>query len=57
MHKFQEEICKIREGFQPRTSLCKNSMVRLLQGLCSPLVKGIKKKWGDQSRTRAPSKA
>jgi hypothetical protein len=41
MHKFYEGICKIREGFQPRTSLCKNSMVRLLQGLHSPVVKGI----------------
>jgi len=56
MHKLYEGLCKIREGFQPRTSLCKNSMVRLLQGLGSSLVKGImpkrkKKSILDQSRT------
>jgi hypothetical protein len=54
-HKFYEGICKIREGFQPRTSLCKNkqgviagdakgtleALADYFKGPFTPLDKGI----------------
>jgi hypothetical protein len=62
--KFDEGICKIREGFQPRTSLCKNKQGVIVQdekgileacadyfkGLLNPLDKGIIPKENDYFR-------
>jgi hypothetical protein len=41
-HKFYEGMCKIREGFQPRASLCKNKLVVIVGD-----EEGILEAWAD----------